>query len=162
MRATAAQLAAWGVPRAGQLPTPAKRRARPNITNKAVSSAREGSQPVIWTLEVPGWVPCELNKLLGHWGNAASRKKHDREIIARAVLAYAVPPATCKRIVSLLIVLPKGQRAYDPDAPWKSLLDALVSAGALKNDSRAWVQAQPVRFARGEGLTTFITLQDVR
>ena len=117
----------------------------------------------MWTLEIPGWQPTPLNRLIGyHWATRSKRKVHDAEIVGRAVKVYGIPPATTKRRVSLLVVLPKGKRATDPDSLWKSLLDSLVHAGALKNDSPAWVELAPVRWARGEALETFITLEDMR
>jgi hypothetical protein len=40
------------------------------------------------------------------------------------------------------------QRGADPDAYWKSLLDALVHAGLLVDDSPKWCELGPVRFER--------------
>lgn len=114
-----------------------------------------------WTLWIPGWHPTPLNKLMhGHWSIGAKRKKADAQQVATAVRAYGVPPAICSRRLEVLIVLGKGQRACDPDAYLKSLLDALVLAGALKNDNRTWVEWFPPRFARGEIAATYITLSE--
>ena len=88
-------------------------------------------------------------------------KKADRESVAFAVALCGVPAATCRRKVSMLIVLPKGERTPDPDAFDKSLRDALVACGALKNDSAKWVAGEDPRFARGESLVTFVTLENV-
>lgn len=116
--------------------------------------------PTIWTMEIPGWHPIELNKLVGHRMHAGRLKKHDREIICKAVVAYGIPPATAKRRLDLTLVFEKGDRTRDKDAYWKSLLDALVHSGALKNDSRHWVDYDKPRYARGDVKTTFITLQE--
>ncbi len=117
--------------------------------------------PTIWTLELPGFVPASLNKIMrGHWSNGYRLKKHDADVILRAVRAYGVPNATGRRRVSLLIVLPPRQRAFDGDNVLKSTLDALTHAGALRNDSPAWVVWTPPVYARGPALTTFITLQE--
>lgn len=116
----------------------------------------------IWTMELPGWQPCPLNRLLHcHWGTAAKRKALDRDTIAAAVLVYGVPPATGKRRVELRIILAKGQRASDPDSFWKSLLDGLTHARAIRDDNRQWCELGPARFARGEDLVTLVTLVDV-
>jgi len=113
-------------------------------------------------LWIPGWHPTPLNKLLrSHWGTAAKLKAKDRKIITTAARAYGVAPAPGRRKVSLFLVLGKGQRAADPDAFWKSTLDALVACGALKDDDRLHVELAPPAFARGDAPATFITLEDV-
>lgn len=116
---------------------------------------------MLWTLEIPGWAPCRLNQLLGHWGTASRLKAKDRETIGTACKVYQVPPATGKRLVYLHLVFPKGMRAGDPDSYQKSVHDALVHAGALKNDSHLWCDFRPPTFSRGEEKRTFITLQDL-
>ena len=114
------------------------------------------------TLEIPGWMPARLNELIhGHWAKGAKLKKRDREIVSQAAYAHKTPYATEKRRVSVLIVLPSGKRAPDPDSLWKSLLDALVATQALRNDSPAWCELGRVRFARGEELVTYLTLESV-
>jgi len=116
---------------------------------------------MIWTMEIPGWHPCALNKLVhSHHHRASSFKAKDREIVARACLVYAIPAAEARRSVEIHLVFAKGARACDPDAYWKSLLDALVHARALKNDSMDWVVCRPPAYSRGERQTSFITLQE--
>jgi hypothetical protein len=64
--------------------------------------------------------------------------------------------------VSLVITLTARQRPADPDAFWKSLLDALVHAGLLADDDAAHVQLGGVIFRRGEPPGgTEIVLEDV-
>ena len=117
---------------------------------------------MIYTIELPGFVPTPLNKLLSaHWGKAGRLKAHDREIIATAVAAYGVPLAKCRRRVDMLVVWPKGRRSVDPDSLFKSTLDGLTHAGALANDSAAWCQLGTVRYAKGEIAATYLTLTDV-
>lgn len=116
----------------------------------------------VYTLEIPGWHPTPLNKLLNsHWAKAGRMKEADREMVGKACLVYGVQPAICKRRVRLLLVLGKGARACDPDAYQKSLFDALVHAKALRNDNRQWCELTTPRFARGDVAGTFITLEDV-
>ena len=72
---------------------------------------------MIWTIDLPGFVPCPVNRLLNnHWAEAGRLKKHDREVISAACLAYEVQPAQTRRKVSLLVVWPKGKRSVDKDA----------------------------------------------
>lgn len=119
------------------------------------------SEAVTWTLAIPGWHPAPINQLLkGRW-TASKLKDRDRQMIGTAVLAGGIPRATGQRRVRLLVVWPAGQRSVDKDALYKSLLDALVHSGALKNDSAAWCEPERPRYARGEELITFITLEDL-
>lgn len=114
------------------------------------------------TLHIPDFHPAKLNTLLsGHWGKGARLKRADREIIAAYAHQSEIPKATGKRKVSLLLVLEKGQRAADPDASWKSLLDALQACQLIRNDNRQGVELGPVEFARGERRRTFVMLEDV-
>lgn len=113
-------------------------------------------------IEIPNWHPAPLNQLLGgHWARAARRKKTDRRMIEAYCYLAQVPRATGKRRLSLTIVLAPGQRACDPDAYHKALLDGLVHCGALRNDSHRWVELAPVQFERGKNKTTRIVLEDV-
>jgi len=89
------------------------------------------------------------------------RKRSDREIVAAYVLMAGAIEATGKRRVNLHITLSPRQRAADPDAYWKSLLDALVHCKALRNDNRQWVELMPVEFDRASTKATTIVLTDV-
>lgn len=118
-------------------------------------------QPRMWTIAVPGWMPTPLNQLMGHFGKRHARKSKDKQTLGVPLLLYGIPEAAGKRRVSLLVVLPKGNRAVDPDALWKSLLDALQHHGVLATDSRHGVELGPVQFARGEELCTYVTIEEV-
>jgi len=114
------------------------------------------------TIRIDGWMPTPLNKYTDrHWAVRKRAKDADASEVALACRFHGTTVAAVKRRVRVLIVLPKGQRACDPDAVQKSLGDALVKCGALKNDSRIWVEWAPVEFTRGERLTTFLTLEDM-
>lgn len=132
------------------------------MTSNLITGRTVQFDPIRWTLEIREWMPVTLNQMAGHhWRTGHRLKKEDKEVIAAAVAMGGVPAATCRRKVSLLIVLPKGQRTPDPDAFDKSLRDALVACEALKNDSAKWVAGEDPRFARGKSLVTFITLENV-
>jgi hypothetical protein len=120
------------------------------------------SIPGRWDVFVDGWRPASLNELLrgGPWG-AHRLKRRDREYVALFANLARVPRATAKRRVSLRITLPKGQRRWDGDALWKSLLDALVHAGLLKDDNPKWCQIGGVEYLRGTTLSTAILLEDL-
>jgi hypothetical protein len=101
------------------------------------SARRRQRKLVEHRLVIDGWHPARLNQLVGcHWGTRSKRKRVDREVIALEALAQKIPKAMGKRRVSLVLTLAPRQRAGDLDAYWKSLLDALVVAGLLVDDSR--------------------------
>lgn len=120
---------------------------------------------MIQSIIIPGWHPARLNSLLGNHHAAGRLKSKDRDIVGRACVVHQLARATGKRRVELWIVMAKGKRSADGDAFWKSALDSLVHAGALKNDSHHWCQVSPVRFLRSESDAGFsgsvIILEDM-
>jgi Holliday junction resolvase RusA-like endonuclease len=112
-------------------------------------------------LTIDQWHPTTLNRLLGcHWANAYRRKKADQKIVAAMAKAQKVPRAIGKRRVSLTITLCPRQRSPDKDAWWKSLLDALVACGLLKDDSPRWCDLGTVEYERGKQRCTTVVLED--
>ena len=102
------------------------------------------------SLFIPHWHPAPLNKVAsGHWSNGHRLKKADRQMVAAYAMQQRTPKAEGKRRVTLTIVLAPGRRGCDPDAYWKSLLDALVHAGLLVGDNPNQVVLNPVIFQRG-------------
>jgi hypothetical protein len=94
-----------------------------------------------WTLDIPRWHPSRLNELMGcHWGKRSRLKRADRQTVALLAKLPGIPKAPGPRRVSLRIVLKPRQRASDPDAYWKSTLNALVSCGLLLDDDRQTVE----------------------
>jgi hypothetical protein len=117
--------------------------------------------PPVVRLLIPHWHPIRLNQIVGgHWARGHRLKRVDRELVA-AYAAGGASPAIGPRRVRLTIVLGPRQRAADPDAYWKSLLDALVHAGLLLDDNRQNCELEPVRFERGERMGTVIELFDL-
>ena len=118
--------------------------------------------PAVYRVAIPGWRPALLNEYVGrHWSVGARLKKRDRKFVGVAVVAHGVPLARCKRRVTLTIVLGPRQRQCDPDAPWKSLLDALKACGALVDDSPDWCEVAPLVIERGARLESYIELTDI-
>ena len=115
-----------------------------------------------YRLTIPDWHPSKLNEYLGrHWSVKHRLKRHDAVMVGWYARAAAIPPATGKRRVSLVITLAPRQRAFDVDAPWKSLLDALTGAGLLVDDSPRWCELGTVEFIRGPARRTEIFLEDL-
>lgn len=101
-----------------------------------------------YRLEVPGWAPCRLNRLLGHPLKAHRLKRKDADMLARAKLVYGVPDATGPRRLRLTITQPRG-RFGDPDGPLKSFLDACTTARLIVDDSARWATWEVPVFVRG-------------
>jgi Holliday junction resolvase RusA-like endonuclease len=89
-------------------------------------------------------------------------KKQDREIVCAYAWQAKILRATGKRRVSLHVTLGKGQREFDVDAPWKSLLDAMKHAKLIVDDSCKCIKQGPVTFSRDwQGWGTAIELEDL-
>jgi Holliday junction resolvase RusA-like endonuclease len=114
-----------------------------------------------YILKIDCWHPARLNQWDGfHWSKGSRLKKAVRELVTAYALRAGIPRAIWKRRVSLKIILSPKQRAGDPDAYWKSLLDALVHAALLLDDNRQGVELGQVTFSRGERATE-IMLEDL-
>lgn len=115
-------------------------------------------------LVIPRWRPATTNELMSGrtWHKAARLKKRDREMVAAYARLADIPPAgRTRRRVDVLVRNPKGERRKDPDAFWKSLLDALVQAELLADDSERWcVLGAVVQTLDGKARTE-ITLTDL-
>lgn len=80
-----------------------------------------------------------------------------------SVCCRSVPKAVTKRRISLYIELDKHQKRCDADAPWKSLLDALVACKMLVDDSIEWVELGTIEYGRNyETPGTWILWQDLQ
>lgn len=111
---------------------------------------------------IPNWHPTLLNVLLNCSPHKRNRlKRADQGMVATYARLAEAPRATGKRRVTLTIVLGPRQRGGDPDAYWKSLLDALAACGQLVDDSRKWVETPPVLFERAAIKSTSIQLLDL-
>lgn len=115
-----------------------------------------------YRIEIPGWVPTPLNRLIGgHWKGRWDRKKRDRTMVVVHAWKSRIPPATGRRRVGLHVTLPPGQRRWDPDCFWKSCLDALVAARLLVDDGPKWCELVEVTYERTGVLSTTIILEDL-
>lgn len=119
---------------------------------------------MIQIIQIPGYLPPSDNELKRHWGVRQKIKSSDKATIAAAVMVHGTMPASTKRKVSLYIVLPAGKRRSDKTNNWKIILDSLVAAGALVDDSPNWFEPGYVSYARdafGDWFGTFIVLEDM-
>lgn len=113
-----------------------------------------------WTVHLDGHT-ATVNELLRSVKARIRLKRRDRQWLALACRAAGVPRATGRRRVSLTLVYGPRARRHDPDGFWKSVLDALVKAGALKNDSPGWCELGEVLYVRGKRAAMRILIEDV-
>lgn len=117
---------------------------------------------MIHMLHITQWHPARLNQWEGrHWSVKNCLKKADREMVGTYAILVGIPKASGKRRITLTLTLSPRQRGGDPDAYWKSLLDALAACGLLVDDNRQNVELAPVLFQRGKERATTIVLEDL-
>lgn len=114
-----------------------------------------------WEIAIAGWVPPSLNRLVyRHWAAARRIKKAAMEVVILHCHVAGVPRATGRRRVSVAVTVKQKSHAIDPDNALKVLLDALVRAGVLVDDSARWCELGPVTVAVG-AKGTRLTVEDL-
>lgn len=113
------------------------------------------------TLYLYGYHPPTVNELLGNWRVAAKRKKACVNIMWQSCLEQKLVKASGKRMVSIIITTAKKGRRPDPDAYYKSTLDALVKCNMLVDDSSKWCEHSQTLITTGEKNLTTIILTDI-
>lgn len=115
-----------------------------------------------WTLTIPDYTPMPLNQLLSaHPKRRGRLKRGDADLVGAYARLQEIPRALGPRRVTVEAYYPPRVRRPDPDALWKGLLDALVHARLLVNDSAPWVTLGAVVLLRGARRETRITLEDL-
>lgn len=113
-------------------------------------------------LVIERWRSPSLNATLrSHWAARARAVKTAAALIGIEAARQGVPKAKRKRRVSLRIALTPRQKPFDHDNSWKLLLDALVKAGLLIDDSPGWCETGAVEYERGPETKTVIVLEDL-
>lgn len=114
------------------------------------------------TLHLYGYHPPTVNELLsGHWSKGARLKKKCVNIMWASCLEQKLVKATGKRMVSIIITTAKAGRRPDPDAYYKSTLDALVKCNMLVDDSSQWCEHMQTMITAGRKNLTTIILTDI-
>lgn len=104
--------------------------------------------PGRWEVTILGWHPAPLNQLLGNRFKRHRLKTADALMLGSHLKSAGVHAAAGRRKVRYTLVFAKGQRACDPDAYDKSLLDALQTCRAITNDNIQAVDADKPDFER--------------
>ncbi len=112
------------------------------------------------TLHVENWRPCGLNALMASVQSRIKAKKLDRQMVKAYAVVQQIPKANCRRRVWVEIGYCGRQKQYDADNLTKSLLDALVQAQLLIDDSPTFLVWSGVEQVRGESTYTRVTLED--
>lgn len=112
---------------------------------------------------IPNWHPTTLNKLFGaNIGGRTRLKRCDSGLVKAYGLQAGITKATGRRRVDLCLYQPNRRHMADPDAFWKSTLDALVRCGYLVNDSSKWCELGQVSYIIGRPKEARIFLTDIR
>lgn len=112
--------------------------------------------PQTWTITIPDYLPPSLNELMHcHWRTKHKLKKECLEFVAH--YGRHVLPAVGKRRVLLTYLRTVCHKEMDPDNAKKAILDALVKAGILGNDTEEWVECpDPVQSRSSRNETTIV------
>jgi hypothetical protein len=114
-------------------------------------------------ISIPDFLPTTVNDLLRiHWAARNRLLKEEAQLVAVYARLHAVPPASCRRRVTIAFRAPggRGRKVGDPEARYKGLLDALVKCGCLVDDSDRWCDLLPRVRERG-AVRTLIVLEDL-
>lgn len=117
-----------------------------------------------YVITIPQWKPVSVNKFRNPYARHGLKKKDAATIHKQCLLVDKIPAAKGKRKVDTHIILKSGKgRPIDPDNVLKSLLDALVKCGMLKDDSDKWCDWTKPTLEKGTGTVwgTRITLEDL-
>lgn len=113
-----------------------------------------------YTLVIPNWKPISVNALTRTVKDRIRLKRFDREMIVAYAWRQRLAPAEGRRRVSARFVVYSGPLP-DSHNLMKSLLDALVHAGLLLDDSDQWLELGPWMCEHGDEPRTEITLEDL-
>jgi Holliday junction resolvase RusA-like endonuclease len=115
-----------------------------------------------WTVEIPGWTPPSLNRLLyKHWSLTRRLKRKAMDTVHLACRVAEVPPATGKRRVSITVTTPNRAHFMDVDNIPKTVLDGLRQAGAILDDKAEFCALGLVQALKGREKGTVIILEDL-
>jgi len=93
-----------------------------------------------------------LNEMIAqaknHWSAYADQKRRHTDRVALEARAARWRRVNAPVVVRLALIEPNARRDLDGSAAGalKSVLDGLVQAGVLPNDSRQWVKGLDLRF----------------
>lgn len=93
--------------------------------------------PGRWEAWFPEWIPVSVNVISGRMNYGTSLKKKDREYIA--LFTGHIRPADRPRRLHVEYSYPKNRQGIDLSNGFKSIEDALVDLGLLKDDNRKWL-----------------------
>lgn len=114
-----------------------------------------------WEVEIAGWVPPNLNRMLyKHWSRARNLKRGVAGVVAVECLRAGVARASGRRKLSIEVRTPPGRKHPDHDNILKALLDALRDCGAIVDDGPDHLEIGPYAPTTGR-LATILTIEDL-
>ncbi len=118
---------------------------------------------MIYHIVIDGFRFTSLNVMNSakHWGKRSRLKKIDRDFVWAYSKSQFIPQAAGKRRVSLEVFITGRQKETDPDALWKSCLDALVKCAMLIDDTAEYCELGTVVHHKAEETKTIIVLEDI-
>lgn len=130
---------------------------QPKRVPKPVTEARS------WKFTIPGYLPPSLNELLGvHWSKRSKMKEHAANLVK--VYGWRKCDVACafrKRTVLITLTRAGRRKELDADNAKKILLDALVKAGLLGDDSPAWCNCPDPVQVKGLVCSTMVELREL-
>lgn len=96
--------------------------------------------PGVWVVQLPFLTPLSMNDRMHHMAKAKAVKEW-REAAHWALRAARIP--RCERVAAQLVYVPAARRRRDPDnlvASFKPVVDALVDAGIVADDTQEYVE----------------------
>lgn len=150
MRISTKQARALGI----DLPaSPRPKRRRSVAVPEPISAEAKYLGPGSWCLELKGWTPPSVNRLLGaHWSKRSKMKREVAGLLKWAAL-FVIPDAKGKRLVSIEVNVPNMSHAPDADNVLKAMLDGCKTAGLIVDDKPKWLALGPVTVQKGARLT---------
>lgn len=113
------------------------------------------------TFVIPDYLPPTLNVLLNrHWTVRHRASKECKSLVIAYSSLSRIPAATGKRRVSVTFSS-RRKIVSDEDARVKLLLDALVCAGLLVDDSPQWCELGRMQSVSGQVRETVVLLEEI-
>jgi len=140
---------------------PGRSKSTARVGNAGMETRCSMTSVTMHTLTIPDFIPQNLNRLLRtHWAKRNRAIRADADLVAVLAMQAGIPKARGKRRLSLAVTT-NTNVAPDADNLLKAMLDALVKARLLIDDSPRWVELAGISVSRADRRETRITLEDV-
>ena len=123
-----------------------------------------------WSFMIPDWHPPSVNDVMGSSIKKRTKiKSQAKNIVSAYCCLYDVDRivkpngelgdnACRRRIKAYVLTKPRTSIRFDLDNIWKYLLDGLVDARVLVDDSNEWLLCDPISIVETDGMTGYPSL----